>query len=112
MGRVDFPRARAGGLPGSRRPPSSSGARSTARGVTSGGAWADLGVLNLLNGRQHDALWTYDHFASAGALRGDYESTLTVLRELRASLSRVQPARAAAFAGAIEHLDAARRGLR
>ena len=73
-------------------------------------AWADLGVLNLLVGRQHDALWAYDHFASTGALRGDYESTLTVLRELRASLFQVQPARAAALAGTIEHLEAAREG--
>ena len=73
-------------------------------------AWADLGVLNLLDGRQHDALWAYDHFADTGALHGDYESTLTVLRKLRTSLSRLQPARAAAFAEAIEHLEAARQG--
>ena len=73
-------------------------------------AWADLGVLSLLDGRQRDALWAYDHFAGTGARRGDYESTLTVLRELRTSLSRVQPERAAEFAGAIEHLEATRGG--
>lgn len=73
-------------------------------------AWADLGVLSLLDGRQRDALWAYDHFAGSGARRGDYESTLTVLRELQDSLSRVQPERAAAVAGAIEHLEATRGG--
>lgn len=73
-------------------------------------AWADLGVLSLLDGRQRDALWAYDHFAGSGARRGDYESTLTVLRELRTRLSRVQPKRAVEFAGAIEYLEATRRG--
>jgi hypothetical protein len=69
-------------------------------------AWADLGLLSLLGGRPHDALWAYDHFAESGARRTDYESTLTVMRELQTRLSGVQPELAAAFTEAIEHLAA------
>lgn len=71
-------------------------------------AWADLGLLSMLDGRQRDALWAYDHFAEAGARRTDYESTLTVMRELQTHLSGVYPEQAAAFIEAIEHLEATR----
>ncbi|MGH3912618.1 MAG: hypothetical protein ACRDTC_04310 [Pseudonocardiaceae bacterium] len=71
-------------------------------------AWADLGLLSMLDGRPCDALWAYDHFAESGARRTDYESTLTVMRELQTHLSGVHPERAAAFTEAIEHLEATR----
>ncbi|MDQ3274938.1 MAG: hypothetical protein M3Q39_07890 [Actinomycetota bacterium] len=71
-------------------------------------AWADLGTLSLLDGRLRDALWAYDHFSGSGARRGDYESTLSVLRELTTAVSGVRPEHAWAFAAAIEHLEAAR----
>jgi tetratricopeptide (TPR) repeat protein len=71
-------------------------------------AWADMGLLSLLSGRPRDAMWAYDHFADTGARRGDYESTISVLRELKAALSAAAPERSAELAAAIDNLDASR----
>lgn len=46
-------------------------------------AWADLGLLNLLMGNKRVALDAYEHFTQLGARTQDYESTISVLRQLR-----------------------------
>lgn len=68
-------------------------------------AWADLGLLSLLDGRQRDAQWAYQQFEASGARRGDYEKTLAVLRKLHTSLATVQPALATTIARVIENLS-------
>jgi tetratricopeptide (TPR) repeat protein len=71
-------------------------------------AWADMGLLSLLAGRPRDARWAYDHFAATGARRGDYDSTMSVLRELEAALSAHAPERSQELAAAIAHLETSR----
>ena len=55
-------------------------------------AWADLGLLELLCGREDQALDAYKHFATTGARASDYDSTISVLEELSAKCN--QPLRA------------------
>lgn len=68
-------------------------------------AWADLGLLRLLEGRLADALWAYDHFTEAGARPADYGSTLTVLRQVRAELSPAPPGLLDDVSVAIDRLE-------
>jgi hypothetical protein len=52
-------------------------------------AYADLGLLNLLAGRDHAARTAYLNFVRTGPERPYAESTLDVLRALRAAVATV-----------------------
>jgi tetratricopeptide (TPR) repeat protein len=55
-------------------------------------AWADLGLLELLSGREDRALAAYSHFAAAGARASDYDSTISVLEQLSAKFNGLNEA--------------------
>jgi hypothetical protein len=68
-------------------------------------AWADLGLLSLVNGDVSGALWAYENFRREGARPSDYRSTLSVLRELHAAIGTSAPALAPGFAAAEAFLE-------
>jgi tetratricopeptide (TPR) repeat protein len=54
-------------------------------------AWADLGLLYLLNKNEKQALKSYDYFKECGALPKHYDSSREVLVELNEKLKAVEP---------------------
>ncbi len=67
-------------------------------------AWADLGMLSLLAGRDDVADRAYVRFADHGARRADFDSTMAVLTELRDKLVTVRPSVAEGIDRALRQL--------
>jgi hypothetical protein len=68
-------------------------------------AWADLGMLALLDGEPALARAAYEGFATAGARPVDYRSTLDVVRELADRLGSVSSPLVPGFFDAISQLE-------
>lgn len=71
-------------------------------------AWADLGLFNLLTGHSDAALRAYEQYELTGARRQDYDSTISVLADLKASLSKISHPLAEHIDRAIEYLESQR----
>lgn len=71
-------------------------------------AWADLGLFNLLTGHSDAALRAYEQYELTGARRQDYDSTISVLADLKASLSKISDPLTRHFDRAIEYLQSQR----
>lgn len=75
-------------------------------------AWADLGLFNLLIGDDAEALKAYRHFTKVGARAQDYESTLSVLRELKDVLHETEATVAQSIENIIEFLEGASNSMK
>lgn len=78
--------------------------------VTKGGrknqwwAWADLGELYLLSNKGDEASTAYEHFRRCGPRAINYESTISVLRELEENVRESDPSISLGIAEAVKGL--------
>jgi tetratricopeptide (TPR) repeat protein len=68
-------------------------------------AWADLGELRLLGGQFEEARKAYEKFRECGPRASDYESTASVLEELKQAVARVDERVAAAITSTTDYLN-------
>jgi hypothetical protein len=69
-------------------------------------AWADLGLVCQLGGRDREARGAYEHFQQAGARPVDYKSVLEVLESLSEKFQPSAPELAARFGETVQTLQA------
>jgi tetratricopeptide (TPR) repeat protein len=67
-------------------------------------AWADLGLLYILDRNEKQALESYRDFKNNGALPKHYDSSIAVLLDLNEKLGKVAPAISSSITKAIDFL--------
>lgn len=70
-------------------------------------AWADLGLLSLVGGRDRAAMRAYGNLVELGPEPVFVDSVLAVLRQVRDQVVAVSPGRAAAFDTAVRQVESA-----
>jgi tetratricopeptide (TPR) repeat protein len=69
-------------------------------------AWADLGLLSLLSGKQEEAHGAYQNVERNGAQKAHFESIVGVLRQCQERLEPTDPMLAATLSASTDALDA------